>query len=273
MGLGVARDLHRKAYEKVRLGIDPIDERKAERVTDIQAVAAARNVPLFRDVAMRWYEWWRPRKNTTYQADVWTRLENDIFPAIGHLPVDSITSKQIVDLCKAVEGRGARDIACRCLQQCKWIFAYGNTHEGLRVFSPAGDIKPGQIFQPKVVKNFARVETEDFPQLLRDIERMQGLPTTMIAIKLMALTFVRTGSMLQAEWTEIDWDAHRWIVPKEHMKQIKGAVVMQDHIVPLAKQTMALLETLHELTGDSPAACCSRIAQIATARPPWARTR
>jgi integrase len=51
--------------------------------------------------------------------------------------------------------------------------------------------------------------------------------------------------MLCAEWIEFDFDNARWDVPKERMKMKKP------HIVPLARQTLELLELLRSLSGDS----------------------
>jgi len=68
---------------------------------------------------------------------------------------------------------------------------------------------------------------------------------TRLAMKLMALTFLRTTEMLEAQWTEFDDDNARWDVPKERMKMKKP------HIVPLARQTLEVLDLLRSLSGDS----------------------
>jgi integrase len=68
------------------------------------------------------------------------------------------------------------------------------------------------------VANFARIEPKDLPGLLQKIELYHGNPLTRLAMKLMALTFVRTESLICAEWSEIDFEAKRWNIPKGHMK-------------------------------------------------------
>lgn len=60
----------------------------------------------------------------------------------------------------------------------------------------------------------------------------------------MALTFVRTSELIGARWTEFDLEAVRWDIPAEHMK-------MRTHIVPLAKQTLEVLDILRPLTDES----------------------
>ncbi len=64
-------------------------------------------------------------------------------------------------------------------------------------------------------------------------------------MKLMALTFVRTGELIEAKWSEFDLEAARWDIPSERMK------MRTPHIVPLARQALEILSTLHDLTGNS----------------------
>jgi integrase len=61
----------------------------------------------------------------------------------------------------------------------------------------------------------------------------------------MALTFVRTTELIEAKWTEFDFESFRWNIPAERMK------MRAPHIVPLAKQTIETLEMLKSLTDDS----------------------
>jgi integrase len=69
-------------------------------------------------------------------------------------------------------------------------------------------------------------------------------------MKLMALTYVRTNELIGARWEEFDLKEKRWTIPAERMKRVGGKPT--PHIVPLAKQTIALLKTLHSITGGHP---------------------
>jgi integrase len=93
--------------------------------------------------------------------------------------------------------------------------------------------------------NYARVDAKELPNLLRSIEVYRGTPVTRLAIKLMAVTFVRTSELIGAKWTEFDFEAARWDIPGERMK------MRTPHIVPLAAQAVEVLETLQTLTGKS----------------------
>lgn len=55
----------------------------------------------------------------------------------------------------------------------------------------------------------------------------------------------RPSETAGARWDEIDRDKQLWNIPAERMK--KG----RPHTVPLTAQTLALLETIDSITGDS----------------------
>jgi integrase len=88
-------------------------------------------------------------------------------------------------------------------------------------------------------------DTKELPNLLRQIEVYQGTHVTRLAMKLMALTFVRTSELIGAKWSEFDLEAARWDIPAERMN------MRTPHIVPLARQALEVFHMLHPLTGRS----------------------
>lgn len=103
----------------------------------------------------------------------------------------------------------------------------------------------------------AIVEPNPFGQLLRDVAAYQGRQANLAgkALQLLALTFVRPGTVLQAEWSEIDLDSALWTIPfiklkqrrfRERIKELKD----KPHYVPLSRQAVALLRDLKTLTGN-----------------------
>jgi integrase len=122
------------------------------------------------------------------------------------------------------------------------IFRYAIAH-GYAKRNPVADVKPRDILRASLKTNYARVEAKHLPQLLRQIEVYQGTHVTRLAIKLMALTFVRTSELIGAKWAEFDLESARWDIPVERMK------MRTPHIVPLSEQALRILGTLRELTG------------------------
>ena len=71
-------------------------------------------------------------------------------------------------------------------------------------------------------------------------------------MQLSALVFLRPGEIRWAEWAEVDLDAGEWNVPIERMKlkkRLKEARKGEKHLVPLSRQAIEILKTLHPLTG------------------------
>ena len=71
----------------------------------------------------------------------------------------------------------------------------------------------------------------------------EGMPETLAALELLALTFVRPGELRSAEWSEFDLDAALWSIPAEKMK------MRRPHRVPLSQRAVAILRDLHSITG------------------------
>jgi integrase len=106
------------------------------------------------------------------------------------------------------------------------------------------EIRPRDILKASLKSNYARIDARELPNLLRQIEVYQGTHVTRLALKLMALSFVRTSELIGAKWTEFDLEAARWNIPADRMK-------MRSPIVPLASQSFEVLDTLHVLTGHT----------------------
>ena len=75
------------------------------------------------------------------------------------------------------------------------------------------------------------------------------------ALDLLALTFVRPGTVTQAEWDEFDLDGALWTIPFTKLKQRKFRESIKElrgkpHYVPLSRQALALLRELKKQTGN-----------------------
>ncbi|MGX5659387.1 tyrosine-type recombinase/integrase [Castellaniella ginsengisoli] len=229
--LAQARELHRQEQEVLAAGVDPMAARKAEKLTDTMT---------FKAVAEKWFEFWKPTVTERHALEVWRRLESDVLPALGAIPVDDLTASQVRDCIKAIEGRGALDMAKRQLQKCSQIMRYAVIHD-LAHRNPVADVRPSDILPARKKRNQARIDARDLPKLLHDMDNYAGGEHTRLALQLMALTFVRTGELIGATWDEFDLDADRWIIPAERMK------MRTPHIVPLSAQARAILAKLEAI--------------------------
>jgi integrase len=235
--LVAARERHAEGRRLLAEGTDPMAERKRER-------AGAGDASSFQAVAGLWLAHWRTGKSEQHVDSTRRRLERNVYPHLGVRPIEAITAPDLVKMVKAIEERGVGDLAKRALETCGQIFRYGIAH-GHCKRNPAAEFKPADVLRPREQTNLARVEAGELPGLLRAIEVYRGSVVTRLAVKLMALTFVRTSELIGARWEEIDLEARRWNIPKERMK------MKTPHIVPLATQAAELLTLLYAVSGGS----------------------
>jgi integrase len=235
--LAMARERHIDARRLLASGTDPMAQRKEEK---IEKKTSAGNS--FQSIADLWLAQWSGDKTPRHIADTERRLASNILPYLGSRPVAEIEAPELVAMVKAIEERGARDIARRALEKTGQIFRYAVTH-GYTKRNPAAEIKPRDVLTPTKRVNFACVDGRDVAELLRSIEVYRGTHVTRLAMKLLALTFVRTRELIEAPWSEFDLDRARWDIPKERMK------MRTPHIVPLSRQAVEILRSLHRLSG------------------------
>ena len=230
------RDDRKKALAR---GIDTAAQRRAAK-----REAAGRAANSFEAVAREWYEKQAKVWVTHHAADVLRRLEANLFPELGDSPIAEITAPSLLATVGKIEKRGAHDLAHRVLQVASQVFRYG-VATGRCDRDPAPDLRGA--LTPHKAKNQAAVRLDDVPALLRaigDYDKI-GDRQTGLALRLLALTFVRTGELIGAQWDEVDLDGAAWIVPAERMK------MRTEHVVPLSRQALDVLGELKSLAGAS----------------------
>ena len=234
-----AREKRDEARALLAAGIDPSAARKAEN-----REAAGRAANSFEAVAREWYtkqaHTWVP----THSADVMRRLESNLFPEIGATPISELTAPALLAALRKMEHRGAHDLAHRVLQVAGQVFRYG-VATGRCERDPSRDLRGA--LTPHKGRRQAAVTPDELPALLRAIEGYGELgdKLTGYALRLLALTFVRTGELIGATWDEIDADNATWIVPAERMK------MKTEHVVPLSRQALAVLREVRAIGGGS----------------------
>lgn len=230
VSLAKARDRHLKARQLLADNVDPCVEKKASSYT-------------FETVAREWHSHWKSSRHERHAHYVLKRLEADVFPEIGSLPLEDLQASDFRDAVLKIERRGALDIAKRVLQTCGQIMRYAVAHDFAK-HNPVAGVKPSDILKPHKRRNFPRVDAKELPALLHAIDNYVGAEHTRLALQLMALTFVRTSELIGARWSEFDIEAARWDIPGERMK------MKTPHIVALSKQSLAVLEKLRAISFD-----------------------
>lgn len=235
ISLDDARGERDKARKLVKQGIHPSHSRQAERLA-----THAENANTFEGVGREWIAMKKKGWTPYYLRQVERFLTADVFPYIGNLPIRSVTAAHLLEIIRRVEGRGAATVALLVRQWASAIFRHATVT--LRADTdPAAALK-GAIHRPKPEhhKPLSRAQIADF---VKALDSYGGYRTTVIALRLMLLTFVRTVELRGARWEEIDLDRAEWRIPAERMK------MREMHIVPLSRQAVELLRELYTFTG------------------------
>jgi integrase len=237
VSLSEARQKRDTARKVLDAGEDPSNVKRERKRQTIE-----KSEQTFERVAREWHQKGSATWSAGYAAKILDSLEQNAFPSIGKRPIADISAKEMLDMLSKVEARGALEIASRVKQRCSAVFNYAIT-KLLTTNNPVLPLRGS--FQAPKNKNHARLRIEELPEFMLRLSAYDGRKQTALAIRFLAYTFVRTGELRHARWSEFDLDAAQWRIPAERMK------MKEQHIVPLSKQVMTLLTELRTFNGDS----------------------
>jgi integrase len=239
--LAGAKEAARAAREKIRNGIDPVEERLAAR----SALMAARASSItFEDAAKKYIAakeagW----KNAKHAAQWTATLEKYVYPSIGKIQVSAIETSHIVGILEPIwttKAETAGRLRGRIEAVLDWAKARGyrkgenpaQWKGHLSVILPAAS-------KVKRVKHHSALDYRRTGAFLAALKSVDGIGAR--ALEFAILTAARSGEVRGARWSEIDEPAKVWIVPAERMKADK------EHRVPLSDAAIALLTAMPRL--------------------------
>ena len=192
--LKAARDRRDRARTLLQEGVDPSEVRRAEKASRSQGVLNG-----FEAVAREWHATIHVEKvSAGHAARTLIRLEQDVFPWLGGLPVGEIKAPQLLQAVRRIEARGAIETAHRALQSCGQVFRYAIA-TGRAERDPTPDLRGA--LKPVLVQHMPAItDPKRVGDLLRAIETYKGMPVTRAALRLAPLVFVPPGELRKAEW-------------------------------------------------------------------------
>ena len=231
-----AREKRNAAKEKISQGIDPgLIKQQDKRLEKYESAQT------FELVAREWLDEYKTRWAERTHDITLSRLEKNVFPFLGNMPVSKITPPLIFACVRKIEERKTNELARRVLRAIGQVFRYAVV-TGRAESDQTKDLR-GALF-PHRSGHFASISIEELPELLHKLNLNTGrlYRQTTIAMWLMIFTFVRTSELLEARWEEFDLDKAEWHIPAERMK------MKLPHFVPLSKQVVTLLRELETIT-------------------------
>lgn len=210
----------------------------------------------------------RPPLVHHHASDVITSLACDVFPAIGDLPLSTITAAKVLEVLTPIEDRDAVETAKRLRQRISAVFVYAIA-SGIAETDPAAVVRGA--LKPIVLRGRQPAITDlvGVRQVLIDAEAERSRAITKFALRFLALTSVRPGELRGAAWAEMEDLEPRfgikggetvqvnrplWRIPGARMKGEKArkAETGGDHLVPLSWQAVDVLAVVRRLTGTGP---------------------
>ena len=233
-----ARLHHDEARKLLKTGVDPVLQRKKDRLVQVE-----RSGETFEKIGREWYakqaEVWVPE----HASRILSRLERDIFPFLGGHPIAEIEAPELVAVFRRMEARGVRETVHRARQDCEAIFNFAIS-AGKCKNNPAVNVTKALAPKPEPVNFAAVTEPEDLGELLRKIDSFRGTFTVFCALRLAPHIPVRPGELRKAKWENINFEKAEW--------RFVASKTRPKVIVPLSRQVLAILRKLHQVTGSSP---------------------
>lgn len=248
--LALARERAGEQRQLLSAKVDPAIHR-IEQV----AVAKRRSFDTLETVARAWHKEAAllGRWSVGYERKVLRMIELHLLPKLGARPLHLVSPPEVHSLLMTVAVE-TRETAGELRTHVKRIYAFAVRNE---MITPAANFMAATKMDLPVyrAKNFAAILKPDaVGQLLRDLKEYRGNFITKCLLEIMPLVFQRPGQVRRMSWDQVDFEAGVWTCPAQIMKLRrvdKEHEQTPDHVVPLSKQALEILRSLHQVTGPS----------------------
>jgi integrase len=242
VSLAEAREARDAARKLVAQGLDPVDVRRVARDAERGPKPGAQTFGAFAQKLLA-----DLAADQAPQTRVkWALHMGYAIARFGERPIGEIVAQDVLDFLGAFQAEGKRATAHSVKQKISAVF-----RRGMIAKACPGDpttALAGTLLPVRNVSHPAITNPERFGAMLRTVDGHKGTPSTRAAILFLALTFQRPHMVRFMEWSEIDWEAKRWLVPARDMK---GRLEhKRDHVVPLSAPALDILRAMLPFYGD-----------------------
>ncbi len=242
VSLADARDKRDAARKLVAAGVDPAEQRRAERKAEEAKEVEEKET--FEFVAREWLENSAPKWTPGYVDLTLKRMEHHFFPHIGKRVIREIEPPELLEVIRRIEQCGKFHTAHRMLtvfgQVARYAIATGRASR-----DPSPDLRDALAPVKDTEHRAAIVDPAELGKLLRQLDGYDGSLIVRCALRLAPLLVVRPGELRGMEWSEINFETSTWIIPNWRMK------MRQAHVTPLSTQALVILRELYAVTGHT----------------------
>jgi len=256
VSLAEAREQAKKLVIDAKQGINLKAKKRAERSA---LLSAASKNKTFKECAEAYIEAHSSDYSSDKHRKQWpSTLTAYAYPIIGNMFVSDISMRDVLSVLtqetSVTETEKGKlwyvktETAKRLLGRIKTVLDYATVNEYRTGTNPAqwtGYLST-QLPSPKKlqkVEHHPAVPYQMIGDFISKLRKNDSISAK--AVEFLILTAVRSGSVRQAEWSEIDYDKKLWVIPAKHTK------AKQEHRVPLQSQAIRLLQTLPKMAGSN----------------------
>ncbi|MEQ8741035.1 MAG: tyrosine-type recombinase/integrase, partial [Hoeflea sp.] len=222
-----------EARDLIASGGDPLE---AKRAAELERRLET-TMPNFEQVGRMVFEEISPGFRNAKHIRQWIgTLETYVFPRIGRLPVNELRASDFADVLRPI-WLSKPETASRVRQRCDTVMNWCAAQDYV-IASPVQNVDrvlPKQKGKRERIQHHPAVPWRHIPSFTGRVLRAGRSTMSKLALEFLMLTAARSGEVRFMEWSEIDWEAEIWTVPKERMKA--GVI----HRVPLSPRAMEIL--------------------------------
>jgi integrase len=256
VSLAVAREQAAKLVMEAKQGINLKAKKRAQRSS---LISAASKNKTFKECAEAYMDAHSSDYTNEKHRKQWpATLVTYAYPIIGNMLVSDIAMRDVRNVLEQetvvdINTKGKlwylkTETAKRLLGRIKTVLDYATVNEYRSGTNPAqwtGYLST-QLPSPKKIQKKEHHPAVPYLQIGGFMSKLRSNSSLSAkALEFLILTAVRSGSVRNAEWSEIDTDNALWIIPAEHTK------ARQDHRVPLQPQAIKLLKSLSKVAGTN----------------------
>lgn len=234
VSLALARERREEARQLLARGIDPSIQKKVLKVASEGTFEA-----VFR-------EWWESRLEAidpSTSEQIKRRAETYALPYIGSRAIAELKAADILSIARRTEMRGLVETTHSVVQLIGQVMRYA-VATGRAEIDPTPSLR-GALKPVRVKHRAAILDKEMLAIFLRAVDAYPASPIVRAAMQLQVLLFLRPGELRQLQWDFLDTPRAVLKVPGEIMK------MREPHLVPLARQSLRIIDDLRPLTGSS----------------------
>jgi integrase len=174
-------------------------------------------------------------------------LSNDIYPMMGHIPLDQISIEDIRRTIWRKKEQGYDAAANQVRGLLKRMFDYAMTL-GLVPYNPVLAIPSRHVHKAKPRDRY--LSTNEIRTYYTTLLNSRIYRPRKLGLLLSLLTLVRKSELLRAKWEHIDFDSRIWLIPETKADSATGH--SREMVVYMSDQVIEIFKELKAIAGNEP---------------------